>query len=125
MWRLRDALWTCLCLLNSGTSLFLCSIRILSVAAVICIFLVLPVNYFGQSMHHKKIQLESLEVFTIANVVERSKWYGPSLISLSLSLFNHQLSRLRYILWKCKKYSMLSLTSTYQAVAELNYLNFI
>lgn len=58
------------------------SIRILSVAAVICIFLVLPVNYFGQSMHHKKIQLESLEVFTIGNVVERSKWLWVHCLAL-------------------------------------------
>ncbi|XP_063945235.1 CSC1-like protein RXW8 isoform X2 [Daucus carota subsp. sativus] len=63
------------------------SMRILSVAAVICIFLVLPVNYFGQSMHHKKIQLESLEVFTIGNVIERSRWMWVHCLALYVITF--------------------------------------
>ncbi|GMY07023.1 CSC1-like protein RXW8 isoform X2 [Fagus crenata] len=50
------------------------SIRIFSIAAVICIFLVLPVNYFGQDMHHKHIPSEQMEVFTIENVKEGSRW---------------------------------------------------
>ncbi|KAK9270817.1 hypothetical protein L1049_026403 [Liquidambar formosana] len=49
------------------------SIRIFSIAAVICIFLVLPLNYYGQEMHHKHIPSESLDVFTIGNVKAGSK----------------------------------------------------
>ncbi|KAF8404823.1 hypothetical protein HHK36_009712 [Tetracentron sinense] len=51
------------------------SIRIFSIAAVICILLVLPLNYHGQEMHHKHIPSESLDVFTIGNVKEGSKWW--------------------------------------------------
>ncbi|KAF8406168.1 hypothetical protein HHK36_008248 [Tetracentron sinense] len=51
------------------------SIRIFSIAATICILLVLPLNYYGQEMHHKQIPSESLDVFTIGNVKEGSKWY--------------------------------------------------
>lgn len=65
-------------------------------------------------MHHKKLQLESLEVFTIGNVVEKSKWYGSSLIFLSLYL---TISFEIEITLECKKYTMLMLTSTCQAIA--------
>ncbi|KAG6699110.1 hypothetical protein I3842_08G054000 [Carya illinoinensis] len=58
------------------------SIRIFSVAVVICFFLLLPVNYHGQEMHHKRIPLESLEVFTIANVKEGSKWLWTHCLTL-------------------------------------------
>ncbi|KAK8347596.1 hypothetical protein V6Z11_A06G029200 [Gossypium hirsutum] len=51
------------------------SIRVFIIAAVICLFIVLPVNYYGQDMQHKEIHSESLEVFTIGNVKEDSKWY--------------------------------------------------
>ncbi|KAK9214812.1 hypothetical protein WN944_006811 [Citrus x changshan-huyou] len=51
------------------------SIRIFSIAAIICILLVLPVNYYGNDIIHMEISSESLEVFTIANVEEGSKWY--------------------------------------------------
>ncbi|XP_039015637.1 CSC1-like protein RXW8 isoform X1 [Hibiscus syriacus] len=50
------------------------SIRIFIIAAMICVFLVLPVNYYGQERQHKKINAESLDVFTIGNVKEGSKW---------------------------------------------------
>ncbi|XP_057469237.1 CSC1-like protein RXW8 isoform X4 [Actinidia eriantha] len=50
------------------------SCRIFSIAAIICIFLVLPLNYFGKEMRHRYIPSESLEVFTIGNVKEGSKW---------------------------------------------------
>ncbi|XP_034674152.1 CSC1-like protein RXW8 isoform X4 [Vitis riparia] len=50
------------------------SIRIFAIAAIICIFLVLPVNYYGQAVHHGHIPSESLDVFTIGNVKEGSKW---------------------------------------------------
>ncbi|KAF6136747.1 hypothetical protein GIB67_020069, partial [Kingdonia uniflora] len=58
------------------------SIRIFSIAAVICIFLVLPLNYFGQDMIHKKIPSESLDVFTIANVEAGSKWLWAHCLAL-------------------------------------------
>ncbi|CAI0464336.1 unnamed protein product [Linum tenue] len=48
------------------------SIRIFSIAAVICMFLVLPVNYYGKEMAHKRLGAESLDVFTIGNVQEGS-----------------------------------------------------
>lgn len=51
------------------------SIRVFSVAAVICTILVLPVNYYGRDRKHKNIPFESLEVFTIENVKEGSEWY--------------------------------------------------
>lgn len=49
--------------------------RIFSIAAVICIPFVLPLNYFGKEMRHQHIPSESLDVFTIGNVKEGSKWY--------------------------------------------------
>lgn len=58
-----------------GTNYFFYSIRIFAIAAVICFLLVLPVNYYGQEMRHKQIPSESLDVFTIENVKEGSKWY--------------------------------------------------
>ncbi|RDX93142.1 CSC1-like protein RXW8, partial [Mucuna pruriens] len=51
------------------------SIRVFAIAAVICTALVLPVNYHGEDRIHKNIPFESLEVFTIENVKEGSKWY--------------------------------------------------
>ncbi|KAH9755907.1 CSC1-like protein RXW8 [Citrus sinensis] len=50
------------------------SIRIFCIAAVICMFLVLPVNYYGKEMIHHDISSETLEIFTIANVKESSEW---------------------------------------------------
>ncbi|CAN6309870.1 unnamed protein product [Urochloa humidicola] len=50
------------------------SIRIFSLAAILCVFGVLPLNYFGQDMHHVRIPSASLETFTIGNVQERSRW---------------------------------------------------
>ncbi|KAE8679916.1 CSC1-like protein [Hibiscus syriacus] len=58
------------------------SIRIFIIAAVICVFLVLPVNYYGQEMQHKKIGAESLEVFTIGNVKEGSIWFWVHCLAL-------------------------------------------
>ncbi|KAI4337096.1 hypothetical protein L6164_015550 [Bauhinia variegata] len=60
------------------------SIRVFSVAAIICAVLVLPVNYYGQEMEHKKIPLESLEVFTIENVKEGSKWLWAHCLALHI-----------------------------------------
>ncbi|XP_077233942.1 hyperosmolality-gated Ca2+ permeable channel 2.1-like [Tasmannia lanceolata] len=58
------------------------SIRIFSIAAVICMFLLLPLNYYGQEMQHKQIPSESLDVFTIANVKEGSKWLWAHCLAL-------------------------------------------
>ncbi|ESR45782.1 hypothetical protein CICLE_v10000536mg [Citrus x clementina] len=58
------------------------SIRIFSIAAIICILLVLPVNYYGNDIIHMEISSESLEVFTIANVEEGSKWFWVHCLAL-------------------------------------------
>ncbi|WVZ60085.1 hypothetical protein U9M48_010151 [Paspalum notatum var. saurae] len=50
------------------------SIRIFSLATILCVFGVLPLNYFGQDMDHVRIPSASLETFTIGNVQERSRW---------------------------------------------------
>ncbi|KQK13814.1 hypothetical protein BRADI_1g12670v3 [Brachypodium distachyon] len=50
------------------------SIRIFSLAAILCIFGILPLNYFGQDMHHVRIPSASLETFTIGNMQEKSRW---------------------------------------------------
>ncbi|GAY48041.1 hypothetical protein CUMW_108910 [Citrus unshiu] len=55
------------------------SIRIFCIAAVICMFLVLPVNYYGKEMIHHDISSETLEIFTIANVKESSEWEHKSI----------------------------------------------
>ncbi|KAL4271436.1 hypothetical protein GQ457_13G009320 [Hibiscus cannabinus] len=58
------------------------SFRIFIIAAMICIFLVLPINYYGQAMPHKEIHEESLVVFTIGNVKEGSKWLWTHCLAL-------------------------------------------
>ncbi|XP_047322056.1 CSC1-like protein RXW8 isoform X2 [Impatiens glandulifera] len=58
------------------------SIRTFSIAAIIGTLLVLPVNYFGKDMEHKKIPLESLEAFTIGNVEEGSRWLWVHCLAL-------------------------------------------
>lgn len=63
------------------------SIRIFSVAAIICMFLVLPLNYYGQQMIHKQIPSESLDVFTITNVQEGSKWLWVHCLALYIISF--------------------------------------
>lgn len=62
--------------------LLLYSIRVFSIAAIICMFLVLPVNYYGQDMTHKMIPSESIDVFCIENVKENSKWLCAHCIAL-------------------------------------------
>ncbi|XP_058221356.1 CSC1-like protein RXW8 isoform X1 [Rhododendron vialii] len=59
-----------------------CSRRIFSIAAVICIPFVLPLNYFGKEMRHRHIPSESLDVFTIGNVKEGSKWLWAHCLAL-------------------------------------------
>ncbi|KAF8024681.1 hypothetical protein BT93_F1761 [Corymbia citriodora subsp. variegata] len=58
------------------------SLRVFSIAAFVCMFLVLPANYHGKEMHHKQFPYESLEVFTIANVQQGSKWLGAHCLAL-------------------------------------------
>ncbi|KAL1214188.1 CSC1-like protein [Cardamine amara subsp. amara] len=60
----------------------ICSIRIFSIVAVVCIAFVLPVNYYGQRMAHKEVQFESLEIFTIENLNQRSRWLWVHCLSL-------------------------------------------
>ncbi|XP_010490656.1 PREDICTED: CSC1-like protein At1g10090 isoform X1 [Camelina sativa] len=60
----------------------ICSIRIFSIVAVVCIAFVLPVNYYGQKMEHKEVHLESLGVFTIENLHQRSRWLWVHCLSL-------------------------------------------
>ncbi|KAL5729015.1 CSC1-like protein rxw8 [Ranunculus cassubicifolius] len=58
------------------------SIRVFSIAALFCMLLVLPLNYYGKEMIHKEIHDESLDVFTIANVREGSEWLWAHCLSL-------------------------------------------
>ncbi|XP_061350469.1 CSC1-like protein RXW8 [Gastrolobium bilobum] len=58
------------------------SIRVFSIASVICTVLVLPVNYYGKEGMHKNIPFESLDVFTIENVEEGSKWLWAHCLAL-------------------------------------------
>ncbi|KAG4391970.1 hypothetical protein GLYMA_04G048800v4 [Glycine max] len=62
------------------------SIRVFSVAAVICTTLVLPVNYYGRDRIHKNIPFESLEVFTIENVIEGSRLWAHCLALYIITL---------------------------------------
>lgn len=64
------------------------SIRTFSIAAIIGTLLVLPVNYFGKDKEHQKIQLESLEAFTIGNVEEGSKWLWVHCLALYILSFS-------------------------------------
>ncbi|KAM0830021.1 hypothetical protein ACQ4PT_066493 [Festuca glaucescens] len=50
------------------------SIRIFSVAALLCVLGILPLNYFGQNIHHHRIPSEQLDIFTIGNVEVQSRW---------------------------------------------------
>lgn len=49
------------------------SIRIFSIAAILCTFLVLPLNYFGQGME-RVIDSNGMDLLTIGNVREGSRW---------------------------------------------------
>ncbi|KAJ9166384.1 hypothetical protein P3X46_021150 [Hevea brasiliensis] len=63
------------------------SIRIFSIAAIICVLLVLPMNYYGKEMQHKRIPAESLDVFTIGNVKEGSRWLWAHCLALYVISF--------------------------------------
>ncbi|GAA0150218.1 hypothetical protein LIER_09208 [Lithospermum erythrorhizon] len=58
------------------------SIRIFSIVAIICLFVVIPLNYYGQEMRHDSITAEPLAVFTIDNIQEGSKWLWVHCFSL-------------------------------------------
>ncbi|KAF8108042.1 hypothetical protein N665_0115s0054 [Sinapis alba] len=60
----------------------ICSIRIFSIVAVVCISFVLPVNYYGPMMEHKEAHLEPLSIFTIENLNQRSRWLWVHCLSL-------------------------------------------
>ncbi|BAT82551.1 hypothetical protein VIGAN_03258400 [Vigna angularis var. angularis] len=64
------------------------SIRVFSIAAVICLALVLPINYHGRDRTHKHIPFESLEVFTIENVKEGSTWLWAHCLALYIITFS-------------------------------------
>ncbi|QCD99072.1 glycogen debranching enzyme [Vigna unguiculata] len=64
------------------------SIRVFSIAAVICLALVLPINYHGMDRTHKHIPFESLEVFTIENVKEGSTWLWAHCVALYIITFS-------------------------------------
>ncbi|XP_057531633.1 CSC1-like protein RXW8 isoform X2 [Amaranthus tricolor] len=63
------------------------SIRIFSIAAIVCTAIVLPLNYYGQEMEHKLIPSESLEVFTTQNVKEGS-WLWAHCLALYIISFS-------------------------------------
>ncbi|KAK4796389.1 hypothetical protein SAY86_028715 [Trapa natans] len=67
--------------------IILFSFRIFSVAAFVGIFFVLPVNYHGKEMHHEHIPSESLEVFTIGNIKQGSKWLWVHCLALYIISF--------------------------------------
>ncbi|XP_070016057.1 CSC1-like protein RXW8 isoform X2 [Nicotiana sylvestris] len=58
------------------------SFRIFSMAAILGLFLVLPLNYFGQDIRRQQIPAESLEVFTIVNVEAGSRWFWVHCLAL-------------------------------------------
>ncbi|KAF7830503.1 CSC1-like protein RXW8 isoform X1 [Senna tora] len=58
------------------------SLRVFSIAAIICTLLVLPVNYYGEGRKHANFTVESLEVFSIENINERSRWLWAHCLAL-------------------------------------------
>ncbi|MCD9560854.1 hypothetical protein HAX54_019662 [Datura stramonium] len=58
------------------------SFRIFSIATILGLFLVLPLNYFGQDIRRQQIPAESLEVFTIVNVEPGSRWFWVHCLAL-------------------------------------------
>ncbi|CAN6477405.1 unnamed protein product [Victoria cruziana] len=57
--------------------IFVFSLKLFSVAGIIGIFILLPINYFGQQLSEadlSDIPSQSLDLFTISNVKDGSKW---------------------------------------------------
>ncbi|CAN6450679.1 unnamed protein product [Victoria cruziana] len=67
------------------------SIRIFSIAAVICMFVLLPLNYHGQEMYHihiKNLPSTSLDMFTIGNVKTGFRWLWVHCAALYIITFS-------------------------------------
>ena len=62
------------------------SIRICSLAAILCLFGILPLHYFGRNMHHLEIHSEQLHIFSIGNVEVQSRWWAEQFISSEIFL---------------------------------------
>lgn len=58
------------------------SIKIFCVAAATCSILVLPLNYFGEN--NGQYSSESLEIFSIQNIQENSKWLWAHCLALQI-----------------------------------------
>ncbi|KAK4374363.1 hypothetical protein RND71_005040 [Anisodus tanguticus] len=58
------------------------SFRMFSIATTLGLFLVLPLNYFGQDIRRQETPAESLEVFTIVNVDPGSRWFWVHCLAL-------------------------------------------
>ena len=59
--------------------LFRISLKVFSVAGIIGIFILLPINYEGNQLHSIdffNLPNESLDKFTISNVQDGSNWYS-------------------------------------------------
>ncbi|XP_044949686.1 CSC1-like protein RXW8 isoform X4 [Hordeum vulgare subsp. vulgare] len=50
------------------------SIRIFSLAAILCLFGILPVHYLARKTQHLEIPSEQLHMFTVQNVEVQSRW---------------------------------------------------
>ncbi|XP_059287884.1 CSC1-like protein RXW8 isoform X2 [Lycium ferocissimum] len=64
------------------------SFRIFSIVTTLGLFLVLPLNYFGQDIRRQQIPAESLEVFTIVNVEPGSRWFWVHCLALYIISFS-------------------------------------
>ncbi|KAL4281134.1 hypothetical protein GQ457_03G034890 [Hibiscus cannabinus] len=64
------------------------SLRIFIIATVVCISLVLPVNYYGRDMQHKSLRVEPYDVFTIGNVLEGSRMLWAHCFALYVISFS-------------------------------------
>ncbi|KAE8715619.1 CSC1-like protein [Hibiscus syriacus] len=64
------------------------SLRIFIIATVVCISIVLPVNYYGRDIEHKSFRVEPYDVFTIGNVEEGSKMLWAHCFALYVISFS-------------------------------------
>ncbi|XP_047047802.1 CSC1-like protein At1g10090 isoform X2 [Lolium rigidum] len=86
------------------------SIRIFSLAAILCLFGILPLHYFRRNMHHLEIPSEQLHIFTVSNVEVKSRWLWVHCVVLYiisgvacilLYLEYRHIARLRLLHLKC------------------------
>lgn len=105
------------------------SIRIFSIAAIVCTAIVLPLNYYGQEMQHKLIPSESLEVFTTQNVKEGSRWWWPIALLHFIALWLQELLCFLFVICeikrKYKKQAVASIYSFYMMALALGSLSCI